>query len=122
MGATVQTMTLRGVSGSTYMVSLYFAGSDAAGYRVPASMYLAAASTSPTEFTIPEPCIIKHISGPATGTLRLLADGVATPILINTAAVISQAANASATFGQLAGVKNGVRVRYSLVCEVAMAA
>jgi len=122
MGATVQTLTLRGVSGATYMISLYFAGGDAAGYRVPASTYLAAAATSSPQFTIPEPCIIKAISGPATGTLRVLADGMATPILINTAVAIAQVANASSEFGRLAGVKNGVRVRYELAVEVAMAA
>lgn len=122
MGATLQTMTLQGQSGSMYSLSLYFAGADAAGYRVPASQYLAAAATSNTRWTIPEPCRIISISGPATGTMRVLADGVATPILLNTAVIIASIARAGQHWGQLAGTRGGRSIQYELAVEVAMAA
>ena len=122
MAASVQTMTLQGVSGSMYSVSLYFAGADAAGYRVPASQYLAAAATSNTRWTVPEPCRIVSVSGPATGTMRVLADGIATPILLNTAVIIASIARAGQHWGQLAGSKNGRTINYELAVEVAMAA
>jgi hypothetical protein len=124
MGATVQTMTLVGMkTGQVYNVSLYFAGGDAAGYRVPASQYLAAAATSNPRFVIPEPCVIRQISGPATGTMRLLADGAATPILLNTAQILASVANPNAVWGQLRGIAaDGHAIQYELAVEVAMAA
>lgn len=123
MGATNPILVLQGKSGNTYNISLYFAGGDAAGYRVPATMYLAASSSSPTEWAIPEPCTIKYITGPATGTLRVLADGIATPLLLNTAAVIAKATDSQITWGNLAGVNaQGSKTKYTLVVEVAMAA
>lgn len=119
MGATTPTLVLISLDGKrTYSYSLYFAGGDAAGYRVPVSAYLAAASTSPVEFQVPEPVMIKYLTGPATGVLRVLSNGQATPLLLNTAAVIAKASDANVTWGQLNGGNN----RYSLVVEVAMAA
>ena len=122
MGATTPTLTLQGVSGAMYSISLYFAGGDAAGYRVPSSQYLAAAATSNTRWTVPEPCRIISISGPATGVLRVLADGIATPILINTAVVIASIARSGQHWGQLAGMRQGRTIQYELAVEVAMAA
>jgi len=123
MGATVQNLVLQGAqSGNTYSISCYFAGADAAGYVVPVSQYLAAGATSPTEFTVPEPCFIKYMTGPATGTLMVMADGQVTPIRIHMASVIAKAADSNARWGNLAGSRNGSRIKYRLVVEVAMAA
>jgi len=123
MGATVQNLVLQGAkTGNTYSISCYFAGADAAGYVVPVSQYLAAGASSPSEFTIPEPCFIKYMTGPATGTLLLMADGVVTPIRLHMASVLAKAADAAARWGNLAGSRNGARIKYRLVVETAMAA
>jgi hypothetical protein len=123
MGATVQTLILEGVNTkSAYSVSCYFAGADAAGYVVPVSQYLAAGAGSPTEFTIPEPCRIKYMTGPATGTLLLLADGVITPIRLPMASILAKAADSDVRWGNLAGSRGGARIKYRLQVEVAMAA
>ncbi len=122
MGATVQNLVLQGVSGATYSISLYFAGADAAGYVVPVSQYLAATASSEKEFTIPEPCFIKYVTGPATGTLIIMADGVVTPIRLHMATILAKASDSSARWGNLVGVKGGIRTKYRLVVEVAMAA
>jgi len=112
MGATVATLQLQGVSGAYYGVSLYFAGSDAAGYIAPANMYGTAASTSPVDWTLPEPCrIVGWGAGPTTGLITIDADGMPTPINLNVAAMIAAAA-AHRSWGQLAGIKNGSKVRY----------
>lgn len=123
MAATVQTLILEGESGNTMMISCYFGGADAAGYIVPVSSYLAAGAASPKNFTIPERMRIKYLTGPATGTIRVLADGVATPMLLNVAAIIAKAADAAISYGVLRGVgPTGAKTQYSLVVEVAMAA
>jgi hypothetical protein len=122
MGATTQVLELTGVSGAKYGLSCYFAGGDAVNYIVPCTFNGAATASSPNDFVIPEPCRITYISGPATGTLTIDADGLPTPININTASVIAQAARPGSTFGNLAGSKNGGRVRYRLRVVVAMAA
>lgn len=122
MGATTQVLELTGVSGAKYGLSCYFAGGDAVNYIVPCTFNGAATAASPTDFVIPEPCRITYMSGPATGTLTVDADGMPTPININTASVIAQAARASASYGNLAGSKNGGKVRYRLRVVVAMAA
>jgi len=112
MAASVATLQLQGISGAYYGVSLYFAGSDAAGYIAPANLYGTAGSTSPTDFVLPEPCrIMGWGAGPTTGIVTIDADGMPTPINLNVASMIAAAA-ASRTWGQLAAVKNGSRVRY----------
>lgn len=119
MAATTPVMVLRGASGQTYSLGLYFAGNDAAGYIVPCTMNGVASAASPKDFTLPEPCVIKFVSGPATGRLTVEANGIPTPIQIDTAVVIAQAANPTAAWGQLRG---GTAVRYTLKVVAAMAA
>lgn len=122
MGATVATLMLQGVSGSYYGVSLYFAGADAAGYIAPANMYGTATSSSPPDFTIPEPCrIVGWGAGPTTGIITIDADGMPTPLNLNVATMIARAANPT-PFGQLAGQKAGSRVRYRVRVLGAMSA
>ena len=119
MGATTPVMILRGKSGQTYTLNLYFAGGDAAGYIVPCTFNGVAAATSPTDFTLPEPCVITYVSGPATGTLTVDVNGMPTPIGINTAVAIAAVANPGAAYGNLAG---GTSRRYRLRVQIAMAA
>lgn len=119
MGATTPIMVLQGVSGQTYTLGLYFAGGDAVGYQVPCTFNGVATANSSKDFTLPEPCVIKHISGPATGRVQIEANGIPTPIQIDTAVAIAQIANPSARWGQLRG---GPSVRYALRVSVAMAA
>lgn len=122
MGATVATLQLQGVSGAYYGVSLYFAGADAAGYIAPANMYGTAEATSPVDFVLPEPCrIVGWGAGPTTGLITIDADGMPTPLNLNVASMISAAA-APRTWGQLAAVKNGSRVRYRVRVLSAMSA
>ena len=122
MGATVATLQLQGVSGAYYGVSLYFAGADAAGFIAPANMYGAAVSSSPVDFVLPEPCrIVGWGAGPTSGTITIDADGMPTPINLNVAAMIAAAA-APRTWGQLAAIKNGSKVRYRVRVLVAMSA
>jgi hypothetical protein len=118
MAATTPVIYLRGNrSGMVYGLSCYFAGGDAVNYIVPCTFNGVASATSPTDFVIPEPCKIEYMSGPATGTVTIDADGMPTPININTAAVIAMAANATMQYGNLAGNK-----RYRLRVTIAMAA
>ena len=119
MGATTPIITLRGRSGAVYTLGLYFAGGDAAGYIVPCTFNGVASATSPKDFTLPEPCVIEYISGPATGRLTVDVNGMPTPIQMDTAVVIAQAAKAGAVWGQLAG---GTSKRYSLRVVSSMAA
>ena len=122
MGATVATLQLQGISGQYYGVSLYFAGADAAGYIAPANLYGTATATSPTDFTLPEPCrIVGWGAGPTTGIVTIDADGMPTPLNLNVASMISAAA-APRTWGQLASVKGGSRVRYRVRVLSAMSA
>ena len=122
MAATVATLQLQGVSGQYYGVSLYFAGSDAAGYIAPANLYGTATTTSPTDFTLPEPCrIVGWGAGPTTGIVTIDADGMPTPLNLNVASMIA-AASAPRTWGQLAALKGGSRVRYRVRVLSAMSA
>lgn len=119
MAATTPIMVLRGVSGQTYTLGLYFAGGDAPGYIVPCTFNGVASATSPKDFVLPEPCVIKYISGPATGRLGIDVNSMPTPIQADTAVIIAQAANPNAVWGQLRGGPNN---RYSLRVISAMAA
>ena len=121
MAASVQTLQIRHTNPAqgVTMVSCYFAGADAVGYIVPVLLGGAAAATSPTEFRIPAQGVIEFISGPATGTLQLWVNGQPTPIFLNTATIISQAAVSNKNYGLLAG---GAQRAYQLRVAVAMAA
>jgi hypothetical protein len=122
MGATVQTIQLRGVSGAVYQLSAYFAGGDAIGYIVPTTFNGAASATSGKDFVLPEPCRIENVTGPATGTFTIDANGMPTPININTASVIAMVARAGVTYGNLKAFNGNAAIRYSLRVTVAMAA
>ncbi len=75
MGASTPVLTLIGRSGAHYSRTLYFAGADVRGYRVPTSGYGVAIAGDNPEFHVPEPCKINNLSGPATGTLRVFKNG-----------------------------------------------
>lgn len=118
MGATTPIMILRGAkTGQAYSLGLYFAGSDAAGYIVPCTYNGVASATSPTDFVVPEPCYIEHISGPATGRLTIDADGMPSVIQIDLATVLSMVSKTGTQWGKLGGGK-----RYRLRVVSAMAA
>lgn len=119
MGATTPIMILRGRSGQQYTLGLYFAGGDAAGYIVPCTFNGVASANSPTDFTLPEPCIIEYISGPATGRLTVEVNGMPTPIQMDMATVLSMVAVSGKNFAQLGG---GTQRRYRLRVTSAMAA
>jgi len=77
MGATTSIMVLRGLqTGQQYSLGLYFAGGDLAGYIVPCTFNGVASATSPKDFTLPEPCSIEYVSGPATGRLTVDVNGM----------------------------------------------
>lgn len=123
MGATAATLSLRGVSGAYYGLSLYFAGADAAGYVAPATFNGVAVATSETVFNLPEPCyIVGWGAGPTTGTVTIDSDGFPTKININVATAIAQAANSAAVYGKLAGSKGGARINYRVRVVGAMSA
>jgi len=122
MAATVQTILLKGVSGAKYQLSAYFAGADAVGYIVPTTFNGAASAASGKDFVLPEPCQIEHITGPATGTMTIDANGMPTPINLNTAAILAMVTRAGMTYGNLKAFQNGTAIRYSLRVTVAMAA
>lgn len=119
MGATTPIMILRGRSGQQYTLGLYYAGNDAAGYIVPCTFNGVAASTSPTDFTLPEPCYIEYVSGPATGRITVDVNGMPTPLQIDMASTIAMVAQSGKNFGQLAG---GTARRYRLRVIATMAA
>lgn len=119
MGATTPVMMLRGVSGQQYSLGLYYAGADAAGYIVPCTFNGVAASTSPKDFVLPEPCIIEYITGPATGRVTIDVNGMPTPIQIDMAMVISMVSVPGKNFGKLAG---GANRRYVIRVISSMAA
>lgn len=119
MAATTPILTLRGRSGAMYTLGLYFAGGDAAGYIVPCTFNGVAGTGSPKDFTIPEPCVIEYVSGPATGRLTVDMNGMPTPIQLDTAVIIAQAGKAGTNWGQLAG---GTSRRYVLRVVSGMAA
>lgn len=120
MGATTSIMVLRGLqTGQQYSLGLYFAGGDLAGYIVPCTFNGVASATSPKDFTLPEPCSIEYVSGPATGRLTVDVNGLPTPIQIDTAVVIAQATKPGVSWGKLAG---GASRRYVLRVISTMAA
>lgn len=119
MGATTPIIVFQGVSGQTYTLGLYYAGGDAIGYQVPCTFNGVATANSSKDFTLPEPCVIKYVSGPATGRIQVEANGLPTPIQMDMAVVIAQVANPAARWGQLRG---GQTVRYALRVTSAMAA
>ena len=119
MGATTPIMVLQGVSGQTYTLGLYFAGGDAIGYQVPCTFNGVATVNSSKDFTLPEPCVITYMSGPATGRIQVEANGLPTPIQLDLAVVLAKVANPNARWGQLRG---GPAIRYALRVTAAMAA
>jgi hypothetical protein len=119
MGATTPYLHLRGRSGQAYTLCLYYAGGDTAGYIVPSQFNGTATANSPKDFTLPEPCIIEYITGPATGQITIDVNGMPTPISINMATVISMVAMPGKNFGQLAG---GAQKRYAIRVTGTMAA
>jgi len=119
MAATTPIMVLQGVSGQTYTLGLYFAGGDVVGYQVPCTFNGVANANSSKDFTLPEPCVIKYVSGPATGRLQVEANGLPTPIQIDLAVVIAKVADPNARWGQLRG---GPGIRYALRVVANMAA
>jgi len=119
MGATTPLMILKGRSGATYSLSLYYAGGDAPGYIVPCTFNGVATANSPKDFVIPEPCVVKHITGPATGRITIDCNGQATPINIDMATTIAMVNVPGNTVAQLAG---GANRRYSIRVTIAMAA
>lgn len=119
MGATTPYMTLRNRQGQTITVNLYYAGGDAAGYIVPCSMSGVASSGSPQDFVLPDgEWTIQYITGPATGKIRLWANGSPGPIALDMATVIAAVASGN-TYGKING---GSRFRFSIIVEAAMAA
>lgn len=120
MGATTPVMILRGAkTGQRYTLGLYYAGGDNAGYIVPCTFNGVAASTSPTDFTLPEPCIIEYVSGPATGRITIDVNGMPTPLQMDMATVILMVGKAGQTYGNLAG---GTTRRYRIRVISTMAA
>jgi len=119
MGATTPYITFQSSTGQTVTYSGYCAGGDAAGYQIPISGTGVAAAGNQPSFTLPEGVwAIKHITGPATGKVRLWCNGVPGPVALDLATVIASV-SAGNTYGRFAG---GSKWNYMFVVEVALAA
>lgn len=119
MGASTPYIVFRGVSGQTYTLNFYCAGGDAIGYIPPCQFNGTATATSPTDFVLPEPCVIEYITGPATGVLTVDVNGMPTPTAMNLATVIAMVARPNTSWAKLAG---GPTRRYNLRVVTALAA
>jgi hypothetical protein len=104
MGATTPVMVLQGKSGQIYSRMFYFAGGDLPGFRAPTSMYRIPIQGDNTRFTVPEPCRIITMSGPASGGLRILKNGetdIANPGVLNPAVILANVSRADQWWGTL---------------------
>lgn len=119
MGATTPYIQFKSTSGQMVTLSAYFAGGDAAGYQVPVSGSGVAAATNNPSFQLPPGTwTIAYATGPATGKLRLWANGSPGPVALDMASVIAQAASGN-TYGRF---KGGSQFSFMFVVEAAMAA
>jgi hypothetical protein len=119
MGASTPVMVMRGASGVMYSRMFYFAGGDLPGYRAPTSEYGVPIATDDTRFKVKEPCTIVTMSGPATGSLRILKDGkadVKNPAVLNTAVILQYVSKPDQKWGTLLP-----GLEYELAVEVQMA-
>lgn len=119
MGATTPYAILKSTSGQVVSVNLYYAGGDLAGYQVPASLTGVASAANHPSFVLPEGIwAIQHITGPATGKIRLWCNSQPGPVALDMAALIAMVA-AGNTYGAFRG---GSKFQYMFVVESTMAA
>jgi hypothetical protein len=112
MAATTGVVLFRGRSGAMYSLSIYHAGSDAIGVNLPCTFNGAASATSPTDFQLPEPCVIeRYFPTAATGQVTFDANGLPTPLLVNYAAAIAGLAGPNPNYGKLRGGSSRYRIR-----------
>jgi len=118
MGATTNYMKLRNRSnGQTMSISYYCAGGDAAGYVCPVQIAGAATTGSNKVFILPPgQWDIVDVTGPATGTIRVMDNGMPSKVAIELASTIAMR-GANFTHGTIPGGAN-----LSLQVEVALAA
>ena len=119
MGAITPAFTFVNTNGQAVTLSGYCAGGDAAGYQIPMSASgVATAGNQPGFILPPGVWAIRHITGPATGRIRLWCNGSPGPIALDLATVIAAVASGN-TYGRFMG---GDKYQYMFVVEVALAA